>query len=152
MARSFQTLRTQSVEFFLPVAVFSQLLFSPNIIEATRSSKPTLLRKRETEWEPKSQTSCFLFSPFDYSEKFWGGNINAELFCQSDWYQNSVLAGLHAHTHPQRDTQLVCVFCGMTSRNIIQRALVFCPQGEKSWRAPRISIKIMQSVVLWLSG
>lgn len=43
------------------------------------------------------------------------------------------------------------VFCSMTSRNIIQRKLVFSPVGWKSWRVANISIKIMQSVELWLS-
>lgn len=53
--------------------------------------------------------------------------------------------------YTQRNTELVCVLQYDKQKYNTKNACVL-PPGWKSWRALHISIKIMQSVMLWLSG
>lgn len=151
----------KSIEWELKIAAS----FFPNTLQTLSKQvaptvKPSVLqaiKENENKKIPKWALSFFfvlfntflLFFPFLGHSEFLE-NITAELSSpKSDCYQNSFFVSLCTRTHTHIMNWFV--FCSMTSRNIIQRKLVFSPVGWKSWRVANISIKIMQSVELWLS-
>lgn len=91
-----------------------------------------------------SLSLCFFFLLFLDTEIF--GNINAEL--SPSRVTDIKTASLWVYTH--RNTELVCVLQNDKQKYNTKNACIF-PVGWKSRWVVHISIKIMQSVMVWLS-
>lgn len=149
-------MRAKNSSIFLPQ-------HSSNIIQASCSNCQAIgfagyKREREQKNSQMSIVLFFLFclilsscfSRFLGTLNFWKILLRSSLPPRATAIKTAslwVYARAHTHTHIMN----WFVFFSMTSRNIIQRKLVFSPVGWKSWRVANISIKIMQSVELWLS-
>lgn len=153
----------KSIEWELKIAAS----FFPNTLQTLSKQvaptvKPSVLqaiKENENKKIPKWALSFFFFvlfclilsscfSRFLGTLNFWKILLRSSLPPRATAIKTASLwVYARAHTHIMN----WFVFCSMTSRNIIQRKLVFSPVGWKSWRVANISIKIMQSVELWLS-